>query len=65
MDRINRNKELVLGWFAAFPSLTDEVFECFIHPDFINHPAPEAIRGGRENFKKVMRYVLLAAPDQR
>ena len=65
MDQINRNKALVQDWFAAFPNLTNEVFERFIHPDFINYPAPESLRSGRENFKKVMRYVLSAAPEQR
>ncbi len=58
------NKDLVRRWFAAFPNLTDAVFETFIHPDITNHPAPPPLRNGFENFKKVLSYVLAAVPDQ-
>ena len=64
MSQIELNKDLVKQWFAAFPNLTDAVFDNLIHPDMVNHPAPPQIRTGLENFKKVLLYVLDAAPDQ-
>jgi predicted ester cyclase len=64
MSQQESNKDLVRRWFAAFPDLTDAVFETFIHPDIANHPAPPPLRHGLENFKKVLLYVLAAVPDQ-
>lgn len=58
------NKSLVQAWFAAFPDLSDAVFDRFVHDDIVNYPVPAQIQNGLDNFKRVLRYVLAAAPDQ-
>ena len=64
MSQQEFNKGLVRSWFAAFPNLNDVVFETFIHSDIVNHAAPLSLRDGLENLKRVLLYVLAAAPDQ-
>lgn len=58
------DKALVARWFAAFPAVTAEVHAALIHPEFVNHPAPPQLRVGRDNFRRVIDYVIAAAPDQ-
>ena len=64
MSKTETNKERVRLWFAAFPDLTDAVYAEIVHPDIVNHPAPPPLRRGIANFRRVMAYVLAAAPDQ-
>jgi predicted ester cyclase len=64
MSQQDFNKDLVRRWFAAFPDLNDAVFEAFVHPDIVNHPAPPPLRNGLGNFKRVLLSVLAGVPDQ-
>ena len=64
MANFEENKQILRGWFGAFPDLNDEIFAQFVHEKICNHPVPPSIRDGIDNFKRVIRYILAAVPDQ-